>query len=170
MDFLEILILIPLIGITLIALFAALSLLLPAPVEKTRNHFENAPGRSLLLGIVNFIFFAVLTALFVWLGEQTGGLLNGIFILLGGIVIGGFAIFALFGLTALSIILGKRMGGGKTPFNSNLRGGALLLLAGLAPYLGWFIFTPLMLWAGFGAAISALMRKKDKAPSIEKSA
>ena len=159
MNFLETLILIPLIGITVIALFASLSLLFPAPIEKTRNHFENAPERSLLLGIVNFVFFAVVTALFVWLTEETGGLLNGIFILLGGVVIGSFAIFTLFGLTALSSILGERMGSGKTPFTSNLRGGALLLLAGLSPYIGWFIFTPLMIWAGFGAAISALLRK-----------
>jgi hypothetical protein len=167
MEILGILLLVPLGGITAIALFASLSLLLPASVEKTRHNLENALGRSLLLGVVNFIFFAVLTAAFIWIGQNGSDLLGAIFFFLAGVILLGSAIFMLFGLTAFGNLLGERMGGGKTPFASSLRGGALLLLAGLAPYIGWFIFTPLILWAGFGAAISALIRKPKKAKQIE---
>jgi len=160
MEILAITLLVPLGGITIIALFGALSLLIPTPIEKARTYLENSSGRSLLLGVVNFIFFGVLAALFISLAERAGDILGGILALLTGIIIVGFAIFAIIGLTAFATLLGERIDGGKTAFTSNLRGGALLVLASLAPYVGWFIFLPLILWAGFGAAISALLRRE----------
>ncbi len=163
MDILRIVLLIPLAGITIIALFGAVNLLLPKMVEKTNTNLENSLGRSLLIGVVNFIFFGVMALALFWLSEQSGRGLRGIFIFLAGIILIGVAIVALFGLSAFAKLLGERMGSGKTPFASNLRGGTLLLLAALAPYVGWFIFTPLMLWTGFGAAISALLREPQKA-------
>jgi len=168
MEILGVLLLVPLGGITIVALFATLILLIPAPIEKTRNHLESNLGRSLLLGFVNFTFFALLTAILFWLADQGGGdLSSGISIFLAGIIMLGFAIFALFGLAAFANLLGERIGNGKTPFVSNLRGGTLLLLAALAPYIGWFIFTPLIIWTGFGAAISALLRRKKATPLEE---
>jgi hypothetical protein len=167
MEILGIFLLVPLVGITIIALFAALILLIPIPIEATRLKFEESLGRSLLLGLVNFIFFSVLVAAFGWLSQETGQILGGIFAFLAGVIVLGLVIFGLIGLTSVVPILGERMGGGKTPFTSNLRGGTLLLLAGLAPYVGWFIFTPLIFWAGLGAAISALVRKRENLPSIE---
>ena len=165
MEILGIIFLIPLGGVTIVALFAALILLTPMPIEKTRNHLEKMPGRSLLLGVINFIFFGLLSALFLWLAEQSGGLLSGVLVFLAAVILISVLIFILFGLSAFANLLGARMGSGKTPFTSNLRGGALLLLAALAPYVGWFIFTPLILWAGFGAAISALVRKEKEVPA-----
>ncbi|NOY99845.1 MAG: hypothetical protein GXP40_11720 [Chloroflexi bacterium] len=157
-----VLLLVVLGSIAVIALFAALTLLIPAPVEKTRLNLEAALGRSLLLGLVNFIFFAVLTALFTWIAQETSGLVAGISIFLAGVIVLALSLFTLLGLVALANLLGARMDGSKTPFTSHLRGGALLILAGLAPYVGWFVFTPLAAWAGLGAAISAIVRKKDE--------
>ncbi len=168
MEILGIILFVPLAGITIVALFAALILLIPTPIEKTRTHLENTPARSLLLGIVNFIFFAILATILVWLAEQSGGLLGGIFVFFAGIIMLGFAIYALLGLAAFVNLLGEHIGGEKTPFVSNLRGGTLLLLAALAPYIGWLVFTPLVIWTGFGAAISALIRRKKVSPPEEK--
>ena len=162
MEILGIIILAPLGGIAIISLFAALTLLLPAPVEKTRANLENSLGRSLLLGVVNFTFFAILALVFFWLSEQSGGL-GGVFIFFAGLITLGIVVFALFGLAAFANLLGDRMRSGKTPFASDLRGGTLLLLAILAPYVGWFIFLPLILWTGFGAAISAFRWRKKAA-------
>ena len=162
MEILGIILLIPFGGITIIALFSALILLFPTPIEKTRQNIENSLGRSLLLGLVNFIFFALIAALLISVAENSGNLLGALFYLLAGIILLGLIIFSLLGLTAFANLFGERMGVGKSPFESNLRGGALLLLAGLAPYIGWFIFTPLILWTGFGAAISAILRKAKK--------
>ncbi len=163
MEMFAVLLLVVLGSIAVIALFAALTLLIPAPVEKTRLNLEAALGRSLLLGLVNFIFFAVLTTLFGWIAQETSGLVAGISIFLAGVIVLALSLFTLLGLAALANLLGARMGGSKTPpFASHLRGGALLILAGLAPYVGWFVFTPLAAWAGLGAAISATVRKKDE--------
>jgi len=162
MEILGIILIVPLGGITIIALFVALILLFPAPIEKTRQNIEISLGRSLLLGLVNFIFFALVAALLISVAENGGDLLGALFYLLAGIILLGLIIFTLLGLTAFANIFGERMGGGKTPFAYNVRGGALLLLPGLAHYIGWFIFTPLILWTGFGAAISAILRKAKK--------
>lgn len=169
MEILAIILLVPLGGITIIALLGAVNLLLPSPVAKTHNNLEEAPGRSLLLGLVNFIFFGLLAVVFFWLSEQSGSFGRGIFILISIIILVGVAIFALLGLSAFAKLLGERIGNAKTPFASDLRGGALLLLAALAPYVGWFLFLPLVLLTGFGAAISALVRRKPKELPAEES-
>lgn len=169
MEILAIILLVPLGGITIIALLGAVNLLLPNPVAKTYANLEETPGRSLLLGLVNFIFFGLLVVVFVWLAEQSGGFGRGVFTLIVGVILLGVSIFALLGLSAFAKLLGERIGNAKTPFASDLRGGALLLLAALAPYVGWFLFLPLVLWAGFGAAISALVRRKPKGLPAEES-
>ncbi len=152
--------------VSLLAFFAALMLMLPAPIEKIRKTLEANGGRAMLLGLVNFIFFGVLALLCVWLAEKVGGVVAGIFILVGGLVVLGLAALALLGLVALAQLLGTRMGSETTPFLTILRGGGLLLLAGLAPYIGWFLFTPLALWAGLGAAIQSLVpRRKTPLPA-----
>jgi len=161
MEILGITLLVLLGGITIIALFTTITLLFPAQVKKTQLTLENGLGRSLLLGVVNFTFFAVLVAALVWLAQESSEVLGGILVFLAVVIMLGFVIFALVGLAALAKVLGHRIGGGKTPFVTNLRGSALLLLAGLAPYVGWFLFTPLVLLTGLGAAISALVRKGD---------
>ena len=170
MEILGILLLVTFSGISIIALLATLNLLLPTAIEKTRQNLEHALGRALLLGAINFIFGLALVGLFGWLAELTeeiSSLLSGVFILLLGLIVLGVAIFALLGLAAFAKLLGERIGGKKSPFTSNLRGGLLLLLAGLTPYVGWFLFTPLVLWTGLGAAISAQIRTREKATPVE---
>ena len=154
-------------GVSLLAFFAALMLLLPVPVTQTQGRLETSGGRSLLLGLVNFIFFGLLAVLGAWLAQQTGGLLAGILMLFAGIILLVLAAFILLGLVALASLLGGRIGPEASPFITVLRGGGLLLLAMLAPYVGWFLFTPLAVWAGLGAAISAILRKREASPATE---
>lgn len=82
----------------------------------------------------------------------------------------GIVITSLIGLAAFSMLLGERISGGVTPFISYLRGGTLMVLAGLAPYVGWFLFTPLVLWTGMGAAISATLRRRQAPPTLDSEA
>ena len=112
MEIFGIILLVPLGGVTIAALFAALILLVPTPVEKTRDHLEKMSGRSLLLGVINFIFFGLISALFLWLAEQSGGLLSGVLVFLAAVILIGVLIFILFGLSAFANLLGERMGGG----------------------------------------------------------
>ncbi len=157
-------------GISLLAFFATLVLLLPKPIMQTQQVLETSGGRSLLLGLVNFIFFGMLATLGVWLGEKTGGLLAGIFVVLSSIIILAIAFLTLIGLVALANLLGTRIGKKSTPFVTILRGGGLLILAALAPYVGWFLFAPLAVWASFGGAISALIRKRKSETTAKGSA
>jgi hypothetical protein len=46
----------------------------------------------------------------------------------------------------------------------------LLVLAGLAPFIGWFVFTPLALWTGLGATIQAFFRRKVSDPASAQAA
>jgi hypothetical protein len=155
-------------GFSLLAFFTALVLLLPKPIMQAQHMLEDSGGRSLLLGLVNFIFFGLLATLGIWLSQQTASVVAGIFVLISGVITLGIAAFTLIGLVALANLLGTRIGSEASPFLTIMRGGGLLLLAGLAPYVGWFLFTPLATWAGLGAALSALVRKRENANADEK--
>jgi hypothetical protein len=157
-------------GISLIALFTVLKLLLPAPVDRARLNLEINIGRSLLLGVVNFLFFGALSMVFFWLAQLVGGVIAAIFIFLGGLIGVALILLTLLGLVALADLLGHRMGSGSTPLTTHLRGGLLLVLAGLAPFIGWFVFTPLALWTGLGATIQAFFRRKVSDPASAQAA
>jgi len=148
-------------GAGLISIFAILNLLLPAPVERTRSIVETSLGRSLLLGLVNSLFAGIVIALLT-LPTHTGGVIAGIFGFLIGLILIFVAALTLFGLVAITSLLGSRIGEAKSSVTTHLRGAVLLLLACLTPFLGWFVFTPLVLWTAFGAAIQTLFRKQPK--------
>ena len=46
-----------------------------------------------------------------------------------------------------------------------MRGGIVLLLAFIAPVLGWFLFLPFVLISGLGAMVSYFRRGRRVAPS-----
>jgi hypothetical protein len=161
MPILGLILLVLLGGVTLIALLAALSLLLPIPVERARQKLEKSLGLSFLLGLVNIIFFSAIVGLCIYLAQLTGGgPLASIPILLGGLILAALAVLTLFGLAAMTKLLGERMGTTKSPLWSDMRGGLLLILAGLAPYIGWYVFTPAVVCVSLGAAILALFQRK----------
>jgi len=149
-------------GAGLIAMFATINLLLPVHVGRTRAALDGSLGRSLVLGVVNSLFAGIVAALLVWLAQRTGGgVASGLPGLIALLIVLLATALALLGLAGLSSLLGMRMGSGKTELAAHLRGGMLLLLACLTPYLGWFVFTPLVLWTGLGAAIQAVFRRGE---------
>ena len=87
--------------------------------------------------------------------------------LVSSIILLAITVLTLIGLVGLANILGDRIGKETTPFITILRGGGLLLLALVAPYIGWFLFAPLAAWAGLGAAIQALVLRGKAAPEAE---
>ncbi len=147
-------------GAGLISIFIIVNLLLPAPIERTRAALEASLGRSLLLGFINFLFAGVVGVLLA-LPARLGGIVAGIFVFLIGLLALAVAALTLLGFVAATSLLGNRIGETKSPAATQVRGGILLLLACLTPYLGWFIFTPLVVWAAFGAAIQAIFRRKS---------
>jgi hypothetical protein len=146
-------------GITLLASLEATLRLFPESVERTRQHLEQSLGRSLLLGLVNFIFLAVIVFLFVWLGEQLGEVIGGIFSVLALLILVGLTLLLILGVCALSNLVGGRMGEANSPLIAHRYGGLLLILSGLAPFVGWFVFTPLILWTSLGASVQTILRR-----------
>lgn len=144
----------------LISILAAVNLLFPVPVQRAHEALEASLGRAFLLGLVNGLFILAVGALLLRLAEGAGGIIGAILILLLLCLLLGLVVFLTVGLSAFTQLIGERMGAGKGAFTNHLRGGTLTILAGLTPYLGWFVFTPFVLFAGLGAAIQSLMRKK----------
>jgi hypothetical protein len=180
---LALLILIPLGLLALSALFSALILLFPEPIRQARENLENRPWRSIFLGTLNFVGAGFIAMLLIGLGAalSRGDFLQSpstnefyyilLYTLLGVIGI-ALAIPTLIGLGAVIILMGERLGKVRTPFLTYLRGGGLLLLACATPFVGWFIFTPLVIWASLGSVIAILVKPKqspvriiDKSPA-----
>ena len=71
------------------------------------------------------------------------------------------------GLAALANSLGRRAGKASSSINPSLSGAALVVLSGLVPFLGWFIFAPIALGASFGANIQVLFQRKATPKTVE---
>jgi hypothetical protein len=158
---------IPLSVCGLIALFAALMLLLPDPIRQARENLTAHPWRSILLGFLNFagagIVFTMLVSLTVILMSGNQGYeyaLGQIFQGLMVIIVIGLAIPIVIGLSAAIMLTGIRIGEARKPYLTYLRSGILLLLACLVPFIGWFVFTPLLISASLGSVVGLLKRPK----------
>jgi len=163
-------------GITSIALLIVLNLLLPEKVERAREKLENQPVRCLVIGLVALGFsFAILLLLGYLINLpvlQTMAIKNVSYLsavhglvrvmltlllfLLGLSLLGISAI----GLAGLANSLGQRVGKTGSTINPTLIGATLVVLSGLVPYLGWFIFAPIALGISFGANIQVLFQPK----------
>ena len=157
-------------AIPFIALLGTFGLFLPKPVERARQKLETAPVKSFLVGLVNGIFgFVLLIIWFVWT-QYNGGpdmmvyLIGSVLVvlLLIGLVIPGFP-----GLVALAGLTGARWNASASPLGQDLRGGLLLVLACLTPYVGWYIFTPALLSTAIGAGLLTFFQRKEKPPATE---
>lgn len=167
-------------GITLTALLVTVNLLVPVSVEAARKKIETSLVRSFLLGLVNLIFTLAMLALLTFIitlfkqSDSNGTTINlgqiigpGIFVVIGVLVALSAFLFILRGLSALTSLVGGRIGAANSPFWSDVRGSLLVTLACLTPYIGWFIFTPFVLCVALGASVQTLIQKKLKAPVEE---
>lgn len=135
-------------AICLIALFVALGAFFPRRIERTRREADRAPGRSLLIGVVNGLF---LVALMLALEGGGSGMLAGAFrALVVVLAVLGIAAASL-GLAAMVQLAGERLFPKSDPLPRTIGGAAILILACLTPYLGWFAFFPYVTLRGLGA-------------------
>jgi hypothetical protein len=150
-------------GLGLVSIFTVIGLLLPVPVNRTRAALETSLGRSLLLGLVNFLCVGLLDALFIVLAQRLGNIkiIAGVLVVIGALLSLALALLSMLGLASLADLLGHHIGEPKNEFHALARGGGLLFLAGLTPFIGWFAFTPLVLLAGLGAAFQTIFKRKE---------
>jgi hypothetical protein len=156
-------------GITLIALLATVDLFLPGPVARSGQKLEAAPLRSFLVGLINLIFWLVLLVLWFEWSQYKGGPDMMPFLIgtaLAILLIIGLIIPGIPGLVAVAGLTGKRWNASASPLGQDLRGGFLLVLAGLTPYVGWFIFAPALLCTAIGAGLLTFFQRKEKTPVV----
>jgi hypothetical protein len=157
-------------GLGFIALVGTIDTFLPKPVDRARLRLENTPGRSFLVGFINAIFwFVILTIWFAW--TQYNGGPDALPYLIGS-ALGVLLVIALIipgipGLVALARITGARWNASDSPLGQDIRGGLLLLLACLTPYIGWFIFAPALLCTAIGAGLLTFFQRKEKKVTSE---
>ncbi len=83
------------------------------------------------------------------------------------VIAGVYLLFANIGVAAIAELIGEKLGGetsGQAPWRGTVRGGSVLVLSFLFPFLGWLLILPVATVVGCGAAIRALFRewKGDK--------
>ena len=169
-------------GITLVALLIVLNLLLPGRVERIKGKLEGHYVRSFVIGLTVLGLSLAILLLFAyvinlpvfktkgenWQYVNAGQMpLPGIFTFLLILLALGLACISAIGLAALANSLGLRIGKTNTSINPNFAGATLVVLSGLAPFLGWFIFAPIAVCIGFGSTVQAIFQHKTTPKVVE---
>ncbi len=144
-----------------------LTSLAPGYVERARAVMRARPGRSFLLGLVNFMFFGAVSLL-LGVSFRPVALLGALALFLV------LPLFLLMGLLTATGIVGERVWLQITSRSSSLLGSLLigtlaLGLTVLVPIFGWLLLMGSIL-TGLGAAIVALVPRKKvepKSPLVE---
>jgi hypothetical protein len=138
---------------TLAALLVLLPALLPERVARAQQIAQTSPGRAFVIGLVNFLFFGVVAAIFT-----NGGEAGGLIALIISLAI--VAIMAV-GLAAINQIVQGRLYANEGGVKVGLKTAVLLIASCLLPLLGWLVVMPILLLISLGAGIIALVRRKS---------
>lgn len=113
------------------AFFLVVKGFFPARVERIRLVATDRPGRALLVGAVNAIFFfAVLSALGL-LGKGPGEVVS-------VVIVACLVVMWCFGMAGVVQLVGMRLVPDKEPLSRTIWGTIVLGLACVLPVLGWF--------------------------------
>jgi hypothetical protein len=150
------------VGIALPGLLLALSLLLPATVERARARIERAPWRCFWAGLAGLLALGLPLGLLASNGAGPAQLAG---------LVGLFALLALcsLGAAGLAARMGeqlRRVGLPASAPGALLRGAVALELAAAFPLVGWFVLMPIAATCALGAALLALLRR-DPRPAAE---
>lgn len=149
---------VPLVGATLVALFAVMGVLFRTWVERTHELAETQARRSLLVGLVNVVSLTALTLALAMLGQNADlGILSVINILL----LAAAAVAILFGLAGMVRLVGAHLIPAATQTRQAVWGGVALVLACLTPYVGWFLLFPYAAMRGLGAFVLAIASRRS---------
>lgn len=156
-EVLALLILVPSVSLTLVALFVAMRALFPRQINDVKSTGSDKPGRSFLLGLINVSFLSVIVAALSGGGE----FLQLLAFLLFAVLVGGLA----FGLAGMALLLGERL----LPESGEIRqaawGSAVMIVASLTPFVGWLLLFPYLSFRGLGALILSLFIRPIDSPT-----
>jgi hypothetical protein len=112
-----------------------------------------SPWRAFGVGLVNLLFFGTVALLSAGVADSSGIQILAIPALVAVVLVGiGWSI----GLSALARVAGVRLLPAANGFQQLAAGAAVLTLASLLPFVGWFILLPYLLFVSLGATIMSL--------------
>ncbi len=153
MELLQILVGAFLLILTVTALLTALIGFFPRFTGQVERAVLRTPGRTLVVGLINLFFLGTITLTLGALGQNV----SQIFFLLAFIFLALLAAGFLFCLLGLVQLLGRRLWPEREAFAQTSRAAALITLAALTPFVGWFGFLPVLLTAALGGSVMVLV-------------
>jgi hypothetical protein len=148
-------------GITLTAYVVAVGAIFPTPIERTRQEIQTSIWKPFTIGLVNLVFFFTVAVLLINTARDTmTGIAAGVVALVGFAILLALTLLTSAGLGGLNKWLGERIGSSQKDLTNDLRSALLLVLACMAPFVGWLVFTPFVLAVSLGAAIQAIFNRK----------
>jgi hypothetical protein len=159
-DILYLFIFIILMTIGLVAYFLVANALFPLRLVKTKTIVQTMPARSFGIGLVNFVFFAVIVLVLLSVSENTAGLLKAILTMPALLILALLAIVLSFGLAGMSNLIGERIFPDVPVWRQILWGTICLSLACALPFVGWFLLLPYVGFVGIGAVILGFFQRE----------
>ena len=120
----------------------------PKATQAFADVYDRRPIRATLLGLVTYgpLFVLLLNA---------GKIGNGGVKLLALVAGLGALVVAFIGSAGLALRIGRNLSTGASPWEQGLRGGVMLALVFITPFLGWAFLLHVGLASGFGAVLLA---------------
>ena len=141
------------------AYFLVLNALFAPRVTKTRSIAQSMPGRSFGIGLVNFLFFAVIALVLLSIAENAAPFLRGVLTIPAIIILALLAIALSLGLAGMSTMIGERVFPELPLWKQSLWGTVCLSLACALPFIGWFLLFPYVGFVSIGSVILGFLQK-----------
>jgi hypothetical protein len=158
-DILRLFFAISLLTIGLAAYFLVANALFPQRIAKTKSMIQSMPARSFGIGLVNFVFFAVIAMVLFSIAENAGAFIKGILTIPAIIIFAFLTLVLSMGLAGMSNLVGGRIFPDLSTWKQTLWGTVCLSLACALPFVGWFLLLPYTGFVGIGAVILGFFQR-----------
>jgi hypothetical protein len=137
--------------VVLPAVWLLFGALWPSAVQRAQERIPRKPFSTFFIGLGVTLLFTILV-----------GVLGKASLAPPALIVASFGLgWSLLGVSALARHVGSRLGSpGDPAWKLHLRGGIVLALSFLVPFLGWMLVFPIAIVLGAGAATTAVFRRK----------
>ena len=160
-DIIRLLLILILMVAGLAAYFLVVNALFAVRVARTKSIAQSTVTRSLGIGFVNFVFFAVIALVLFSIAETAGPVLRGILTTPGLLILALLAIGLSLGLAGMAALIGERIFPDLPAWKQTLWGTVCLSLACALPFVGWFLLLPYVGFVGIGAVILGFLQREN---------
>jgi hypothetical protein len=152
-DIVRLLLIILLMIAGLVAYFLVINALFAIRVTRIRSIAQTMTARSLGIGLINFVFFAVIVLVLLSIAENAGPFLRGVLTIPALLILALLAIGLSLGLAGMATLVGERIFSDLPAWKQTLWGTVCLSIACALPFVGWFLLLPYVGFVGIGAVI-----------------